>query len=191
VINGDDFYGRSALESIARYLESCPSDSTDYAMVGYRLDRTLSEHGTVSRGIVERDDDRWLRTIEEHTKLRPRSVGVESLADDGDVVRTFVGTEEASMNLFGFTPTVFAQFRVEFESFLNEKGGDPRSEFYIPYAVDRLISAGNARMKVLPTDSEWFGVTYKEDRAAVVSRIERLVSSGEYPSSLWKKSSGA
>ncbi|MFP4151355.1 MAG: NDP-sugar synthase [Alkalispirochaeta sp.] len=185
VINGDDFYGRSALETMSTYLAEQPADGTDYAMVGYRLDRTLSENGTVSRGIVEHDDEGWLRSIEEHTRLKPDGDGVVSLNDDDSVRGRFSGDEATSMNLFGFTPAAMGRFRTEFAGFLERFGRELKSEFYIPYAMNRLKEAGRARMKVLRSDSEWFGVTYQEDRPDVVGRIQRLVDAGDYPRSLW------
>ena len=203
VINGDDFYGRPALTEIARYLADVPRDSRDYAMVGYRLDRTLSDNGTVSRGIVTQDDQGWLETIEEHTRLEPRRDGadgttatdgttaktrrVASLHEDGRVKAWFDGSEPVSMNLFGFTPPVMDLFGAEFRDFLSRIGGEPKSEFYIPFAMGRLREKGIARMKVLRSDSEWFGVTYQEDRPAVVDRIRALVEKGVYPNSLWSR----
>ncbi len=185
VINGDDFYGRPALTAMAEYLQKQINDETDYAMVGYRLDRTLSENGTVSRGIVSEDARGWLVSIEEHTRLRPDGDGVVSL-DDADGVRdTFSGAEATSMNLFGFTPAVMGQFQREFATFLKAFGGEAKREFYIPYAMNLLKEKGEARMKVLKSDSQWFGVTYKEDRPDVVVRIENLVAEGVYPASLW------
>lgn len=190
VINGDDFYGREAFASIGSYLGARNPAKPDYAMVGYRLDRTLSDNGTVSRGIVTRDDEGMLVSIEEHTRLaRPAAAGggdeVLSYADGEVVATTFPGSQPVSMNLFGFTPVAFAQFEREFARFLDERGGEPKAEFYIPLAVDRLRMAGDAAMRVLDADSEWFGVTYREDRPAVVARIAELVAAGVYPSPLW------
>ena len=185
VINADDFYGRPALSTMARYLSAIDPDSTDYAMVGYRLDRTLSPHGTVSRGIVKTDNDGWLVSIEEHTKLRPQGDEVLSLNDDSSVRARFSGTEATSMNLFGFTPRAMEQFSEEFADFLSVSGDDTKAEFYIPYAMNRLKEQNRARMTVLRSDSEWFGVTYRDDRPAVVSRLRDLVEDGIYPPSLW------
>lgn len=185
VINGDDFYGREALTTMSRYLGAQGNGDTDYAMVGYRLDKTLSENGTVSRGIVEHDEAGWLVSIEEHTKLRPVPGGVESLNDDESIRARFDGSEATSMNLFGFTPAAMQQFAEKFARFLEEFGDQPKSEFYIPYAMNMLQTERLARMKVLRSDSDWFGVTYKEDRPDVVGRIARLVGAGTYPESLW------
>lgn len=191
VINGDDFYGRSALTAMADYLRQCPVDCRDYAMMGYRLDRTLSEHGTVSRGVVEEDAHGWLTGIREHTRLQwDRHAGLEypvaSLDEEGRVLGRFTGGEPVSMNLFGFTPAAMDQFREQFEGFLSHQGEEGKAEFYIPYAMSRLIFSGEARMKVLRSDAQWFGVTYQEDRPAVVKRLVELVEGGVYPSPLWR-----
>jgi hypothetical protein len=186
VINGDDFYGREGLRTIADYLQSLSPDSTDYAMVGYRLDRTLSDNGTVSRGIVTHDERGWLKTIEEHTRLESRGEGrVASLAEDGSVRAWFNGDEPVSMNLFGFAPPAMEQFHRTFAEFLAEHGHEPKSEFYIPTAMSAVQKKGEARMKVLRSNSEWFGVTYQEDRPIVVERIRALVEEGVYPEALW------
>lgn len=186
VINGDDFYGREALGTMGDYLQSLPVDGTDYGMVGYRLDRTLSENGTVSRGIVSHDAEGWLESIEEHTKLIARDGRVASLTDEEEIRAWFSGDEATSMNLFGFTPRAMTQFQERFREFLAEFGDRPKSEFYIPYAMNLLKERGEARMKVLRSDSEWFGVTYREDRPDVVARIRRLVDAGRYPERLWR-----
>ncbi len=185
VINGDDFYGRSALATMADYLSAAPADGTDYAMVGYRLDRTLSANGTVSRGIVLHDDAGWLTSIEEHTKIAAEGDVVISRDDGGAERARFDGSEATSMNLFGFTPRAMRQFEDEFAGFLAAHGTEPKSEFYIPYAMNLLKEKGKARMKVLRSDSEWFGVTYREDRPAVVRRVRELVDAGAYPGALW------
>ncbi len=187
VINGDDFYGAAALRTAADYLSNLGAADTRYCMVGYRLDVTLSRHGTVSRGIVEHDDNRWLRDIEEHTKIGWEEDVVVSYDDDGGVRARFTGREATSMNLFGFAPPAMHQFWSSFEEFLASKGTEPKAEFYIPYAMKLLIDARSAHMKVLETNSEWFGVTYREDRPAVVKRIAALVEEGAYPESLWGK----
>ncbi len=185
VINGDDFYGRPALKTMAHYLSRLPVDGTDYAMVGYRLDRTLSEYGTVSRGIVSEDENGWLQSIEEHTKIKRDGGDVVSLDENGNRKTRLSGAEATSMNLFGFTPAAMAQFQRQFRAFLDDRGGELKSEFYIPVAMNALHRNGDARMKVLRSDSEWFGVTYREDRPDVVARIRSLVDRGHYPPSLW------
>ncbi|MDA3948240.1 MAG: nucleotidyltransferase [Spirochaeta sp.] len=190
VINGDDFYGASALATMADYLGKQRADGTDYAMVGYRLDKTLSPNGTVSRGIVEHDAAGWLVSIVEHKKLRPDGespdgAAVVSLDDnDGEIAR-FPGDTATSMNLFGFTPAAMEQFSGEFARFLERHGDEEKSEFYIPYAMNILKEEGRARMQVLRSDADWFGVTYQEDRPDVVARLQALVDSGAYPSPLW------
>ena len=186
VINGDDFYGRRAFQTMSSYLQTLPIDGTDYAMVGYRLENTLSENGSVSRGIVDHDQERWLDSIEEHTKIVRRSEGVVSLDEAGTVKRELTGREATSMNLFGFTPHAMEQFWNEFADFLTAHGSEPKSEFYIPYAMNLLKEKGQARMRVLESDARWFGVTYREDRPGVVARLRALADEGVYPASLWK-----
>lgn len=190
VINGDDFYGASALATMADYLGKQRVDGTDYAMVGYRLDKTLSPNGTVSRGIVQHDSGGWLVSIVEHKKLRPEGreadgAEVVSLDDDGAEIARFPGDTATSMNLFGFTPAAMEQFSREFAGFLKHHGHEGKSEFYIPYAMNILKEQGRARMQVLRSDADWFGVTYQEDRPDVVARLQALVDSGAYPSPLW------
>lgn len=191
VINGDDFYGRPALVAMAEYLSTIPVDSTDYAVVGYRLDSTLSEHGTVSRGIISRDQEGWMTSIREHTRLAWEQGGgaehpVASLDGQSQVFARFTGSEPVSMNLFGFSPVAMSQMLDQFSRFLTEQGTDPTAEFYIPYGVSRLLQAAKARMKVLDSDSQWFGVTYQEDRPYVVAQLAALTEQGVYPSPLWK-----
>lgn len=190
VINGDDFYGRPALTAMAEYLSTLPADSTDYAVVGYRLDNTLSEHGTVSRGVIARDSEGWMTGIREHTRLAWEHGGgaehpVASLDDQSQVFARFTGSEPVSMNLFGFTPAAMNQLWDQFSRFLTEQGADPKAEFFIPYGVSRLLQAGKARMKVLESDSQWFGVTYQDDRPFVVGQLAELTKAGMYPSPLW------
>ena len=188
VINGDDFYGASALATMADYLGKQKIGGTDYAMVGYRLDKTLSRNGTVSRGIVQHDSGGWLESIVEHKKLQPAGADgaeVVSLDDDDTEVARFPGDTPTSMNLFGFTPAAMKQFSGEFAGFLERFGREEKSEFYIPYAMNLLKEQGRARMQVLRSDADWFGVTYQEDRPDVVARLQALVDSGAYPSPLW------
>jgi len=184
VVNADDFYGRDSYETMHSYLAGCAPDSTDYAMVGFRLDETLSSHGTVSRGICIADEEGFLREIVEHTKIR-RNESVESTQPDGSVVELRPDSI-ASMNMFGFTPAVFEQIEREFGRFLAANASDPKSEFYIPSFMTRLINSHDARMKVLKTSSRWFGMTYREDRLEVERRIREYVERGDYPRSLWK-----
>lgn len=186
VINGDDFYGSAAIGALGASLAAADLSNTDYSVVGYRMDKTLSDHGTVSRGVVESDSDGWVTGFEEHKKLERKDGAVTSWDASGAAIASFTGNETVSMNLFGFNPNVFPLFVSQFERFLDESAEDPTAEFFIPLAINRLRAAGSARMRVLPTDSDWFGVTYQEDRPKVVEKIRALVAKGDYPEALWK-----
>ena len=186
VINGDDFSGSEAIGALGAQLAAVDPTTTDYSVVGYRMDNTLSDYGTVSRGVIESDADGWVTGFEEHKKLERTKGAVTSWDAAGASIATFSGQETVSMNLFGFNPNVFPLFESEFERFLAESANDPTAEFLIPLAIDRLRAADRARMRVLPTDSDWFGVTYQEDRPRVVAKIRALVQAGGYPESLWK-----
>lgn len=182
VINADDFYGRTAFESIARFFIENNSDNV-HAMVGYRLEKVLSDFGTVSRGVGETDGDGFLTTLVERT----------AIARDGNSIFFTENTSRTplspdapiSMNFWGFYPTVFELASKLFGEFLQKSGGDTRSEFYIPIIVNEMIRRQQGKVKVLGGGTTWFGVTYQEDRPLVTARIRELVASGEYPSSLW------
>ena len=176
VLNADDFYGRDSFATIAQHLTS---GSKDLAMVGFQLKNTLSEHGTVARGICGVGADGFLTSVEEFTRIEKTLTG----AREGD--RAFTGDELVSMNFWGFQPDVFAAFRERFTLFLQKSGTEQKSECYIPATVNELMIAGKARVKMLSSSSPWFGVTYKEDKPRVVESIAKLVARGEYPAKLW------
>jgi NDP-sugar pyrophosphorylase family protein len=182
-INADDFYGRSAFATMARFLEEPAAAAGSYAMVAFRMANTLSEHGTVARGICRIDASGMLASVAEHTGLERDGDAVAERGGDG--LRRFTGQEPVSMNFWGFRPDLFGLFRERFAAFLAARGQDPKAEFFIPTAVDELIRQGRARVRVLATPDRWFGVTYREDKDLVVARIRELVQAGEYPPSLW------
>ncbi|MFW5789192.1 MAG: nucleotidyltransferase family protein [Spirochaetota bacterium] len=184
VVNADDFYGRDAYKTIHAYLSALANDETDYAMVGYQLEDTLSEHGTVSRGICEKDADGFLASIEEHTKIEQTGSRIVDTLDDGSTVE-LQPDDIASMNMFGFTPAVFPQIDDELGRFVRERGDDPKAEFYIPTLMTRLIETDRAQMRVLSTKAKWFGMTYREDKPKVQARVREYVESGVYPKKLW------
>ncbi len=184
VINADDFYGREAYETIAGFLRSA-SGRGDYCMVGYRLENTLSDFGFVSRGECRTDADGYLVSLTERTAVTRTPNGIEY--DDGHGNMTPIAPDTAvSMNLFGFTPDYFDYSEEGFREFLAESGSELKSEFYIPWMVNRLMSSGRARMKVLSSPARWFGVTYKEDKPEVMRRLRELAAEGTYPERLWK-----
>lgn len=185
VINADDFYGASSYRVLADYLRASQDGAVaEYSMVGFTLRKTLSDHGSVSRGICETDPDGFLTAMVERTKIEKDGRGAKFVDETGQA-QPLSGDEPVSMNMFGFTPSVFGHLRAEFIRFLEQKGREEKSEFFIPTPVNNLIKAGRARMKVLPSQSTWFGITYREDKPAVVANIQRLVDAGEYPARLW------
>jgi UTP-glucose-1-phosphate uridylyltransferase len=175
-INADDFYGRESFQVMSDFLRA---GGSDYAMIGYTLRNTLSEHGSVSRGVCECDAAGYLKAVVELTKIEKRGNGGQ--AED----RALTGEELVSMNFWGFTPALFPQLREHFTAFLRRSGQELKSESYIPTAVNELVASGAVRVKVLRTPASWFGITYKEDKPQVVDSIRKLVAAGEYPPKLW------
>jgi UTP-glucose-1-phosphate uridylyltransferase len=185
VINADDFYGADSFRVLAQHLRTARDTGVaDYSLVGYTLRNTLSDHGTVSRGVCRADGQGYLQSVVERTKIEKDGAGARFVDEHGQWQR-LTGDEPVSMNMWGFTPSVFENLRHEFEKFLRARAHDPKSEFFIPTPVNDLISAGQARVKVLPTTSSWFGITYREDKPAVINSIQRLVAQGDYPANLW------
>ena len=184
-INADDFYGRDAFAKLGAFLqnESVQDGRLHFAMVGYRLDLTLSEYGSVARGICTVVDGK-LAAVTEMTKLVKTPGGAEN-REDGKPVQAFPGDARVSMNLWGFTPGLFNALEERFPAWLAKNGGQPKTEWYIPFVVDEMIHEGKADVAVLPTDSSWFGVTYREDKPFVMAEIAKLVEAGEYPRQLF------
>lgn len=187
VINCDDFYGRASYEAMSRFLSSLPQDAKHkYAMVGFRVGNTLSESGTVSRGVCSTDERGMLTSVVERTKIQRMDGEVKYIDDNGQWVSTPENTP-VSMNFWGFTPDYFAHSEDFFRTFLSDAKNieNLKSEFFIPLMVDKLISDGTATVEVLDTTSKWFGVTYPEDRQDVVDKIAALIQAGEYPQRLF------
>lgn len=183
MINADDFYGRDSFAVLGRRLASLPVDSSAYCMVGFTLANTLSEHGTVARGVCRTDDRGYLSDIRELLHVKKTADGVEDTTD-GKVTK-LTGQEPVSLNMWGFTPHVFPQLEASFRAFLATHCGEPKSECYIPMTVGELVTSGRATCEVLRTTSAWFGATYAEDKPVVQRSIRSLVERGEYPASLW------
>lgn len=184
VINADDFYGREAFEKAAGFLNQDLKD-TDYAMVAYQLKNTLSDFGSVSRGICTADEEGWLQSVVENTKIAREGTDVYNTEPDG--TKTWLSEDSlVSMNFWCFRPTFFGQLDAHFRNFIVANISNIKSEFYIPTPVDNLVKSNQARVKVLPNTGQWFGITYQEDRPEVVSKINQLVKSGEYPESLYR-----
>lgn len=183
VINADDFYGRDAYAVIGRYLSSLEGSRNSYCMVGYEVSKTLSENGTVSRGVCTVDADGYLQGMVERTQIE--RVDGTILFHDGGADEPLAENTPVSMNLFGFTPDYFEYSADYFRTFLSENIANLKAEFFIPLMVNRLISTSVARMRVLSTSAQWFGVTYKEDKPQLMAKIEALIEAGEYPRKLW------
>ena len=188
VINCDDFYGRDTFAVMGKFLSELPEGATNqYSMVGFRVGNTLSEIGTVSRGICSTNAEGHLTTVVERTKIQ-RIDGVVKYLDDDNT--TWVAVDDntpVSMNVWGFTPDYFKYSQDFFVEFLKDPKNmeNLKAEFFIPLMVNKLINEGTATVKVLDTTSKWFGVTYPEDRPETVAKIKALVESGEYPEKLF------
>ena len=179
IINADDFYGRDAFQVMADHLRTLEGKDGSYCMVGYRLENTISENGTVSRGVCQTDANGLLVGMTERTAIGRTANGIEYKDADGSM-HPLPADATVSMNLFGFTPDYFAKSEALFVDFLKEHGQELKSEYYIPFAVNTFIADGRATMTVLKTTAQWFGVTYKEDRPMVVERLKKLHDQGVY-----------
>jgi hypothetical protein len=189
-INADDFYGRDAFQQLGKFLQSSAAADAAaplrFAMVGYKLSLTLSEHGSVARGICSIDSAGQLSKVVEHVKLVKTPTGAHD-EDPAAEVKDFSGDERVSMNLWGFTPALFDALEARFPAWLAANAQREKSEWYIPFVVDEMVHEGAATVDVLPTESSWFGVTYREDKPFVTAEIRKLVDAGEYPASLFSK----
>ena len=187
VINGDDFYGKESFRILGDWCRAHENTEGQYCIVGFQLDHTLSESGGVSRGICFYDARQRLTDIAEHLNIAREADG-KVYGDNSVNGETHVVLDEkalCSMNMWGFTPDYFDKSAAIFEQFLEKNANELKKEFYIPYAVDVMIRGGEAGCDVLSTPSHWFGVTYKEDRPAVVAKFAELVARGVYPSPLY------
>jgi len=186
VINADDYYGVASYRVLADHLNQAGDKDGvgDYAMVGFILRNTLSDFGTVARGVCKVDADGMLAGVDELSAIE-RDGGGAKYIDAAGVPRKLTGEEPVSMNFWGFTPSIFGHCRGVFDEFLRDHGGEEKSETFIPRTVDRLIREKRAHVRVLTSPDAWFGVTYKEDKPFVVESIRKLVAAGVYPERLW------
>jgi NDP-sugar pyrophosphorylase family protein len=185
VVNADDFYGPQGFSRLAGVLSRPPAAwPTAWGLVAYRLGRTLSAHGAVARGVCEVDADGWLVDIVEHTEVQADPAGLAG-RDRHGVRRRLAGDEPVSMNLWGFRPNLFPWLEDRFARFLAARGADPQAEFYLPEAIAGMVHDGVARVRVVPTDEAWLGVTYPPDRDEVRRRLAALAAGGAYPVPLW------
>ncbi len=183
VINADDFYGLDAFQKMAKFLQNeCRDDQ--YGLVGYELGKTLSENGSVSRGVCEVDKNNNLKSIKERTKITKENGQIIFEEADGSK-HPLTPDTSVSMNFFGFGPSFFEWSQRLFKEFLEQNRENPKAEFFIPIVVDYFISHQVGMVKVLPTGAQWFGVTYKEDAPAVRGDLRALIAGGLYPEKLW------
>lgn len=180
VINADDFYGREAYKTLAAAMQQ---NTRDHMMVAYYLKNTLSKHGHVSRGVCTTDSENYLIDVQEHTRISIKDGKV--VFDDNGRLKELSPDLPVSMNFWGFRPSYFEWLDKYFTEFLDNHGKELKSEYFIPTVVNHLINSGKERVKVLTSDAQWFGVTYREDKEEVMQRIAALTSRGVYPEPLW------
>ncbi|WP_276358800.1 sugar phosphate nucleotidyltransferase [Daejeonella sp. H1SJ63] len=188
VINADDFYGRESYQKIADFLNNEVTDS-QFSMIGFQIDKTLSEHGSVSRGVCDVDADGNLTEIHERTKVyfKNDESGNKGIVFEEDGRQYPLQAEtRVSMNFWGFTPKIFELSASMFKEFALSHTDNPKAEFFIAIVAEKLIRNKQASFRVIPTQTQWFGVTYVEDKPFVQENIDRLVDSGEYPDNLWE-----
>lgn len=188
VINADDFYGRGAFEKIVAFLnESEDDDKYRYAFVGYELHNTLTENGYVSRGVCVVDDNNYLQTINERTRIEKHGEVAQYTEDAGETWVDLPKESYVSMNMWGFSQSILKELEDRFKVFLDEKipANPLKGEFFLPFVVDELLAEGKATAKMLPTSDVWHGVTYKEDKPQIAKAIADMKNSGIYPENLW------
>ena len=184
VINADDFYGRDGFEKACKFLmKDCRKEV--YSIIGYELLKTLSEHGTVNRGVCQVDKDNNLVSVVE--RLNVARVGNKIVCNDEHLPKELALDTHVSMNFWCFHPSLFEYSKKVFREFLAENGSNPKAEFFIPIVADKFIKDGEGVIKVIPTSAKWFGVTYKEDAPMVKESLRKLVDAGDYPENLWAK----
>ncbi len=186
VINADDFYGRSSFEMIAEFLNNTSGTGIlEFCLAGYLIGNTLSDYGTVSRGVCGTNEAGFLTDINERTKVYRKNGNIVFTDENGDE-QVVPESTLVSMNLLGFTPGIFVHLDRYFKDFLSEKSQDAKAEFFIPFAVNRMMKEGIARTRVLKTPEKWFGITYQEDKPHVKKMISRMTGEGIYPVKLWR-----
>ena len=189
VINADDFYGREAYQKMHDFLTTEVSDR-QFSLIGFQTDKTLSDYGSVSRGVCEVDDSGNMTEVNERIKVyfkkdaEGNNTSEVAYEENGQEF-PLKADSRVSMNFWGFTPKVFELSSEMFKNFALKNKDNPKAEFFIPLVADELVKTGNAAFKVIPTQNKWFGVTYIEDKPIVQESIDKLVESGEYPRNLW------
>jgi NDP-sugar pyrophosphorylase family protein len=186
-INADDFYGQGSYLKMAEYLISNSSvNSTDFCMIGYQIRHTLSEYGSVSRGICESDEKFFLKAVVERTEIFRKDGGIVFRDENSREIPVSPDTL-VSMNIWGFTPAIFNHIEKQFSEFIKKSISNIKAEFYITKIVNDMIRNGIGKVKILPATDKWFGVTYREDKPLAIQNIQQLIKKGIYPENLWKK----
>lgn len=189
VINADDYYGPGAFQTIYDFLEgACDGEKYAYCMVGYDIEKTLTENGFVSRGVCKTSEQGFLTEITERTKIQWKDGEIVYTEDDGNTWKNLPKGTTVSMNFWGFTPSMMKEMEAGFPAALDKiLAENPlKGEYFLPGVVDRLLREGKAEVKVLKSRDRWYGVTYKEDKEGVVSALQSMKDKGEYPDKLWK-----
>lgn len=190
VINADDYYGPEGFSKIYRYLSEHPDQPGcyEFAMVGYRLGNTVTEHGSVARGVCQQDGGGWLTQVVERTQIEKDGDNARFTEDGGATWTPLSGDTLVSMNLWGFTRSFLDEAQARFPAFLNKalRDNPQKGEYYLPGVVTQLLEEGRARVKVLPSEEQWYGVTYREDKPVVVRAIADMTARGVYPEQLWE-----
>ena len=189
VINADDYYGKEAFSEIYKFLSNVQdTDTYNYCMVGYELGNTVTEHGSVARGICQTDAQDYLTEVVERTKIEKFPGGIHFTEDDGASWTEVSADTPVSMNFWGFTPSFLDEIEKQFPAFLENalKTNPLKAEFFLPFVVSNLLNAGKATVKVLRTPAKWFGVTYAADKPQVVASLKEMADKGLYPDGLWK-----
>jgi UTP-glucose-1-phosphate uridylyltransferase len=181
VINADDFYGPASFRALGAHLRS---GAADYAMVGFVLRNTLSEFGTVARGVCQVDAQGFLQNVTEMTRIEKDGERAK-YTDAAGQTHPLSGDEIVSLNMWGFLPSLFPRLKEEFSEFLRQHNSERKAEFYIPSAVNKMVETSQACVKVLRTPDYWFGITYRQDRDSVLAGLNQLIARGDYPAKLW------
>ena len=188
VINADDYYGKSAFRTIYQALENAKDgEKFDYCMIGYELCKTVSDHGTVARGVCEMDDKGYLEKVVERTKIAKFEDGIRFTEDDGASWTDLAPDTLVSMNMWGFTPSFLEELAAGFPAFLDKAlvENPAKGEYFLPFVVEALLRSEKASVKVLPSQDQWFGVTYAADKPLVVAALRKKAEDGLYPDGLW------
>ena len=184
VINADDFYGADSFKLAYQFLSNGNDDSTEHSLIGYKLINTMSDYGSVSRGVCETDSSNYIISITERTEIK-KNDGKIIFKDSDNSWKQLTGSEIISMNMFAFKQSIFQKFEESFKTFLDKYGNELKTEFYLPSVIDELIKSKNGKVKVSETTEQWFGLTYQEDKEIVIKKINSLVKQEKYPVKLW------